>query len=80
MGRSTGTVAAGRLSQRDIDILGIGLHRLYPVREAEGFDDLLAAIDEADRCRADQRGASRDVKDAPFSEAAIAMDGRRARA
>jgi hypothetical protein len=32
-----------------MDILGTGLHRLYPVRNAGGFDDLLVAIDAADR-------------------------------
>jgi hypothetical protein len=49
MNRSSGMVAAGRLCQRDMDILGTGLHRLYPVRNAGGFDDLLVAIDAADR-------------------------------
>jgi hypothetical protein len=70
MGRSSGMVAAGRLSQRDVDILGMGLHRLYPVRKAEGFDDLLTAIDQADGAAAGGDGAG----------PAIAMDGRRARA
>jgi hypothetical protein len=32
-----------------MEILGTGLHRLYPVRNAGGFDDLLVAIDVADR-------------------------------
>lgn len=42
-------VAIGLLTRSDIDRLGASFSRLYPVAEAPGFGDLLAAIDEADR-------------------------------
>ena len=42
-------VAVGLLSQRDVDLLGNGFSRLWPVDETPCFTDLLQAIDEADR-------------------------------
>ena len=42
-------VAIGLLTQRDLDALGSGFKRAYPIDEAPCFGELLAAIDEADR-------------------------------
>jgi hypothetical protein len=42
-------VAVGLLTQRDVDLLGNGFSRLWPVDETPCFTDLLQAIDEADR-------------------------------
>ena len=41
-------VAIGLLTQRDLDILGDGFRRVFPLDAAGDFDALLAAIDEAD--------------------------------
>ena len=46
-------VAIGLLTARDVEILGLGFRRLYPVDEVPCFSDLLRAIDDADR---DRRG------------------------
>jgi hypothetical protein len=42
-------VAIGLLTQRDLDMLGSGFRRAIPLNGAGDFDDLLAAIDEAER-------------------------------
>jgi hypothetical protein len=42
-------VAVGLLTQRDVELLGHGFSRLWPVDETPCFTDLLQAIDEADR-------------------------------
>ena len=42
-------VAVGLLTQREVELLGHGFSRLWPVDEAPCFTDLLDAIDEADR-------------------------------
>jgi len=42
-------VAVGLLTQREVDLLGNGFSRLWPVDETPCFTDLLQAIDEADR-------------------------------
>ena len=42
-------VAVGLLTQRDVDVLGHGFSRLWPVDETPCFNDLLQAIDEAER-------------------------------
>lgn len=42
-------VAVGLLTQRDVDVLGAGFKRLWPVDETPCFSQLLQAIDEADR-------------------------------
>ena len=45
-------VAIGLLTQNDLNLLGSGFRRAFHVDEAPMFDDLLAAIDAADRqCR-----------------------------
>lgn len=45
-------IAVGLLTQTDIDRLGHGFQRLYPVRDTPCYGDLLRAIDEADRALA----------------------------
>ena len=42
-------VAVGLLTEEDLDLLGRTFTRLWPVDNAPKFDELLAAIDEADR-------------------------------
>ena len=42
-------VAVGLLTQRDVELLGHGFSRLWPVDETPCFTDLLQAIDDADR-------------------------------
>jgi hypothetical protein len=46
-------VAVGLLTQRDLNVLGPTFDRAWPVEEAPEFDDLVRAIDEAERklCR-----------------------------
>ena len=39
-------VAVGLLTQRDIDILGTGFRRLFPIEDTANFDDLLRQLDE----------------------------------
>ena len=42
-------VAVGLLTQQDLNLLGPTFERLWPVEEAPSFDELLQAIDDADR-------------------------------
>ena len=42
-------VAVGLLTQRDVEALGSGFKRLFPIDETPCFEDLLRAIDDADR-------------------------------
>jgi hypothetical protein len=42
-------VAVGLLTQREVELLGQGFSRLWPVDETPCFTDLLQAIDDADR-------------------------------
>jgi hypothetical protein len=42
-------VAVGLLTRRDLNLLGPTFDRAWPVEEAPAFNDLLRAIDEADR-------------------------------
>jgi hypothetical protein len=48
----TDVVAVGLLTARDLDILGAGFRRAYPIEDTPVFLDLLDAIDAADRKRA----------------------------
>jgi hypothetical protein len=41
-------VAVGLLTQREVDLLGHGFSRLWPVDKTPCFTDLIEAIDEAD--------------------------------
>jgi len=42
-------VAIGLLTKRDLMLLGPTFDRAWPVDEAPKFDDLIRAIDDADR-------------------------------
>ena len=42
-------VAVGLLTRRDLDVLGPTFDRSWPVEEAPHFNELLRAIDDADR-------------------------------
>jgi hypothetical protein len=42
-------VAVGLLTQRELNLLGPMFERAWPVKEVREFDDLLRAIDDADR-------------------------------
>ncbi len=43
-------VAIGLLTQRDLDVLGTGFRRLFPLPAGPAdFDTLIVAIDEAER-------------------------------
>lgn len=42
-------IAVGLLTARDLEVLGQGFTRVYPLDEKPCFAELLRAIDEADR-------------------------------
>ena len=42
-------VAVGLLTKRDLNLLGPTFDRVWPVEEAPSFNELLRAIDDADR-------------------------------
>ena len=42
-------VAIGLLTQHEIELLGQGFDRVFPIDEELVFEDLLRAIDEAER-------------------------------
>jgi hypothetical protein len=42
-------VAVGLLTRRDLHVLGPAFDRVWPVEEAPHFNELLRAIDDADR-------------------------------
>lgn len=42
-------VAVGLLTRRDLEVLGPTFDRIWPVEEAPHFNELLRAIDDADR-------------------------------
>ena len=42
-------VAVGLLTRRDLEALGPTFDRIWPVEEAPHFNELLRAIDQADR-------------------------------
>ncbi|PAX07309.1 hypothetical protein [Sphingomonas lenta] len=51
-------VAVGLLTARDLEMLGTGFRRAFPIDPDAQFDDLLAAIDRAVE-RGDTEGAIR---------------------
>ena len=52
-------VAIGLLTKRDLSLLGPTFDRVWPVEEAPEFDELIHAVDEADRMlRERERGLS----------------------
>jgi hypothetical protein len=42
-------IAVGLLTRRDLEVLGPTFDRIWPVEEAPHFNELLRAIDNADR-------------------------------
>ncbi len=71
-------VAVGLLTQRDVDLLGNGFSRLWPVDESPCFGDLLQRIDEADRVlrqEADQRAGDQGEAN-PGESGASTVTGR----
>jgi hypothetical protein len=42
-------IAVGLLTRRDLQLLGPTFDRIWPVEQAPHFNELLRAIDEADR-------------------------------
>ena len=44
-------VAVGLLTRRDLDVLGSGFRRAYPLKDTTDFTALLIRIDEIDRSR-----------------------------
>lgn len=61
-------VAVGLLTSRDIEALGAGFDRLWPVDEMPCFSQLLQAIDEADRDVRRERDKERSPVPLPRSE------------
>lgn len=56
-------VAVGLLTQREVEMLGHGFTRLWPVDETPFFTELISAIDEADR----ELARARDQGDHPVA-------------
>lgn len=56
-------VAVGLLTKREVELLGQGFTRLWPVDETPCFSELLRAIDEADR----QLARDREEREQPFA-------------
>jgi hypothetical protein len=55
-------VAVGLLTQRDLDVLGTGFHRLFSITDEDdqddGFADLLAQLDKIDAIKLDRNAPS----------------------
>ena len=51
-------VAVGLLTRQDLTVLGPAFDRVWPVEEAPSFNELLRAIDEADRKLSEPQGPS----------------------
>ena len=49
MAQSRHIVAIGLLTQQELEMLGQGFDRAFPIEDNLVFEDLLQAIDEADR-------------------------------
>ncbi len=52
-------IAVGLLTQSDLDRLGQGFRRIFPIPDAGDFDDLIQALDQISRPGAAPRSASR---------------------
>ena len=48
-------VAIGLLTQKDLDILGSGFRSAIPLEDSPAFEELLRAIDDAERHAEDDR-------------------------
>ena len=70
MSQSAQIIAIGLLTQRDLDILGRRFDRAFPIDDELVFEDLLRAIDEADRAM--QAGG--DAPASPAEQAEMPAD------
>lgn len=52
-------VAVGLLTEQDLNLLGATFTRLWPVEDAPQFDELLEAIDAAERALQDDGAETR---------------------
>ena len=55
-------VAVGLLTRRDLGLLGPAFDRAWPVEEAPSFNELLRAIDDADRSLREKSSDSGGLK------------------
>jgi hypothetical protein len=51
-------IAVGLLTKRDVRLLGPTFDRLWPLENSAEFDDLLQAIDEAERRQRNAKAGS----------------------
>lgn len=58
-------VAVGLLTQRELELLGQGFDRAFPIDETLVFEDLLRAIDDAERESGQGRLSSLSLRSAP---------------
>jgi len=58
-------VAVGLLTNRDLERLGSGFKRCFPVSDDSKFEDLLRAIDDADAASLHARCGSEPVNEMP---------------
>jgi hypothetical protein len=54
-------VAVGPLTQRDVEVLGTGFHRLFPVSDDDPFAELLVKLNEFEAVPNPSGNALRDV-------------------
>jgi hypothetical protein len=59
-------VAVGLLTNRDLERLGSGFKRCFPVSDDRKFEDLLRAIDEADAAAGLRTGRNEDSESNPM--------------
>lgn len=64
-------VAVGLLTQGDLDLLGAGFTRAYPVDETPCFSELLRAIDVADRELWSDRESRNELSDSPLAPSPV---------
>lgn len=63
MSKSERIVAVGLLTQADLDILGAGFTRAFPIDTTPSFEDLLRSIDEVDKAfRSEQASPSHEPR------------------
>lgn len=53
--RPDAIVAVGLLTQRDLDVLGSGFRRSFPVSQDAAFDDLIQALDSIEAIKVPNR-------------------------
>jgi hypothetical protein len=62
-------VAVGLLTNRDLERLGSGFKRCFPVSDDRKFEDLLRAIDEADAAAGLRASRSHEEQSNPMPSA-----------